>query len=362
MPPTYPLPRPIAAGQAGHASIHTVDRDAINDLHSRLVDFAGRLDSVEIQGVDSDNFMAEKTRDDDSEFTQAMRGRYAAADGTAIRTGVSVRVGSYNIRRADITTDIGVPGRQWADRKAAVAADALASGAKIIGLQEVYDSANPAGQGAELVAAMNAQLGQPGRWATTLRGANPTIYDTTVATLVAGGSTSRMLNPSIGQRYITGDRFTIGGRTITFASLHNHHQAETVGGVRRSITWLRAEALGETLAWLAEQPGPVILVGDFNNDRRTPLPQLRDAGVFAARDVAATVQRAEFPSTNAFSTTPTKVGRWLDHICATDDVVLETAGLVLTFAAGNDYPLKTPIPSDHQCAWADVTLTEGLSA
>lgn len=283
-----------------------------------------------------------------------MVGNYLPIDGQVEPQGTALRVGSFNIRRS--TLSVGVPGAQWSDRKAQCAADALASGAKIIGLQEAVDSSSPTGQGAELVAAMNTQLGQPGRWATTLRAENPTIYDTTVVSLVPGGSSVQMLNPSISARYLTADKFTYAGTAFTFASMHNHYQAEVISGTRRSISWFHAEALAQILAWYATQTGPVIVVGDYNNDRRLPLPQLRDAGLRAARDDAPTVTQADFPSTNNLVATPPKVGRWLDHILTSPTVAAEAAGLVITFASGNDYPLKTPLGSDHHCAWADLVI------
>lgn len=288
------------------------------------------------------------------QFLEAVSGTFMPIDGQVAPQGTALRVGSFNIRRS--TLSVGVPGAQWSDRKAQCAADALASGAKIIGLQEAVDSSSPTGQGAELVAEMNSQLGQPSRWATTLRGENPTIYDTTVVSLVPGGSSVQMLNPSIGARYLTADQFTYAGTAFTFASMHNHYEAEVISGTRRSISWFHAEALAQILAWYATQTGPVIVVGDFNNDRRLPLPQLRDAGLRAARDDATTVTQADFPSTNNLIATPPKVGRWLDHILTSPTIAAEAAGLVITFASGSDYPLKTPLGSDHHCAWADLVI------
>lgn len=109
--PSFPLPRPVVAGQAGHAKLHTDEIDALNDLDARLVDQAATAvkstDARLPQPVYPSAEYVDKTTDQDGRMAMGVR-----ADGSVEIPVIHARkvngvetATTYDPRYVEVVTD-----------------------------------------------------------------------------------------------------------------------------------------------------------------------------------------------------------------------------------------------------------------
>ncbi|MGP5162555.1 endonuclease/exonuclease/phosphatase family protein [Arthrobacter rhombi] len=279
--------------------------------------------------------------------------------------GTAVMVGSFNMRLSSMSD----PGdRAWSARRTPFADQVIASGASIVGLQEVSYVTDPAtSQANELVSTMNTILGSQ-KWSAlgATDGANAIAWDDTVLARETDPRTVYVnrLNTEGQPRTMVWAIFRVRSTSERFVMVCTHwqHDSPTVenGLARRREA---ADTVADRLDGIRADTGlPAVITADFNDYEtgpESPRGALIARGYLSTRDLSSSaVVNDTYNSHNNWD--PTMAGkmngRWIDGIHVSTGVSVASAGLHLNFVTGTSGPLQTPLPSDHNMLYAGLAL------
>ena len=274
-----------------------------------------------------------------------------------------VRVASYNLRGASA----GDPApRNWATRAPYAAAQAVTSGATLIGVQEASYANTANSQGADLAARMNGISGSA-KWQCVQykNRAQGIIYDTTVWSPV-GSVASVDINTKtwpVAPRYLMWMVFQhiASGTRVTFANTHWTSNG-TGGDYATDMRWQNAQMTASILQERGRVNGyPLILTGDFNTSSTSGPRMALTSATFRSIQQTVTPVNGTYNSFNGFDANMTgqQNGQWIDGIYYSPGITPVNGGVQLNFANGSTLPLATPLPSDHNLVYATLNVPVG---
>lgn len=275
---------------------------------------------------------------------------------------MTLRVGSFNMRGASIGDP---PPNDWATRAPVFASHMIQSGVAIAAWQEgSSQGGGTLSQSYQAVELMNG-LTSPGRWKRTFFTTAPStiVWDSTVLsqegtpTLVPAN-----IEHTIGNaRWVLYCKFKHleSEQVFWFVATHWQHDDPdaTNGRIRRQES---AEIVTALMTSLRLESGlPVILGGDFNTsslETNSPRGYMVERG-FRNMTPPGSSENGRYNSYNGFDVTMTNrvKSEWIDGIHASGDITRVSSGQILRFSTGSSLPLSSPLPSDHNLVWADVS-------
>lgn len=265
------------------------------------------------------------------------------------------RVGSFNVFGAGVSGET----TPWATRKTAVAAQVTASGATLIGLQELSNVVPD--QAKDIADVLGAKWrSATGRTSGTL--ANGFLWDSTVwepfttpVTRALGGTDPIFRSVTFG-----GFKHIASGVMIWFGSAH-------LTGVSPAENRAQMRLIGQITQQLRNDTAlEVMVAGDwvYKHDDPEVGGTMTEYGLTAMKVKGSpTLTRGDWNTFNNWD--PTMNGRlfssWLDHVYVTAGVAVDAAEVVATFAAGTALPLATPMASDHSMVAATVRVPQAMA-
>lgn len=291
---------------------------------------------------------------------------FRATAGTVnLPAPVPVKAGSFNMRLASIP-DAG--DRAWSARKTAFGAAMIASGAEIVGFQEVSYVTDPVNsQAVDAITEINGVIGT-NKWKTVgaTDGSNAIAWDDTKLERLSEPTTVYVnrANTEGETRTLVWAMFQHRASKARFVMCCTHWQHNspdaTNGDVRRRES---ANIVADTLDDVRAQYGvPVVIAADFNDDvlsAGSPRSILVQRGYLESRALlTGTVINGDYNSHNNWdpSMGGKKSSKWIDGIHVSSGIGVTGAGVMLDFTTGSSLPLKTPLPSDHNMIWAGLSL------
>ena len=322
-----------------------------------------------------------------------------ASPASAASSGVTLKVGSFNI--ASVAGDASRRGnhKKWKYRRAVVARQILSRHLDVVGLQEasqsrIYKKAMKYGvnQYMDLVGALNAM---GGHYAVTRKseyncrrafskkrchhkyrgasGGTRIIYNTSTVRLVKAGAYSFKHHKRHGSRYMAWSVFAskLNGQQFFFADTHLEPSSKSI----RKAQW------SELIKQVNHRKNgrKVVVVGDFNSSKydrwtRTYLPKMKRSGygdtinqsygrsTVRSRRATAT-KNAWISSFNGwrrnvkvygYDNDKRKIGNGIDWIFASNSMKVTMWEVVADY--DSHYNVKGTMPSDHNMIRADLKL------
>jgi endonuclease/exonuclease/phosphatase family metal-dependent hydrolase len=292
----------------------------------------------------------------------------ATAAATATAAGVTVRTMTYNLLRAqkDGLVASGNKIAPWSERKLAAAALIRRTDPDILTVQEASDWAG-AVKGPRMVDDLRSTLGTS-TWSLARTEVPPTeaayfrtgryiLYKTAVFSAVGEGGHWHLGNDRYAAYQILQHRST--GARVLVLSVHLEF-----GTYSRAKDVLRQEQtkvlLGKVRSYLANQPMPVLYLGDFNSHEGSkthsfdgPGTVLRPAHMTDSDEVAPVTVNRTLNSANKYARLAPRGSAHVDHVYVSPGVGVRRFEVVANLTGGRFVGV---IPSDHNPLAVDLVL------